>query len=72
MFGVFHTDLQIKIVSMEQYAMDNVTEMLTLTYYFYKGSAKRNKEVAQVAEIMEEHSYKPEKDNLTRWVDHKL
>lgn len=52
--------------------MDNVTETLTLIYYFYKGSAKRNKEVAEVAEIMEEHFYKPEKANGTRWVDHKL
>ena len=52
--------------------MDNVTETLTLIYYFYKGSAKRNKEVAKVAEIMEEHFYKPEKANGTRWVDHKL
>lgn len=52
--------------------MDNVTETLTLIYYFYKGSAKRNKEVSEVAEIMEEHFYKPEKANGTRWVDHKL
>lgn len=52
--------------------MDNVTETLTLIYYFYKGSAKRNKEVAEVAEIMEEHFVKPEKANGTRWVDHKL
>ena len=34
---------------------DNNTEMLTLIYYFNKGSAKRNKEVAEVADIMEEH-----------------
>lgn len=33
---------------------------------------KRNKEVSEVAEIMEEHFYKPEKANRTRWVDHKL
>ena len=52
--------------------MDNVTETLTLISYFYKGSAKRNKEVSEVAEIMEEHFYKPEKANGTRWADHKL
>ena len=53
--------------------MDNVTEMLTLIYYFYKGSAERKKEVAElVAEIMEEHFHKPGKANGTRWVDHKL
>lgn len=46
--------------------MDNVTETLTFICYFYKGSAKRNKEVSEVAEIMEEHFYKPEKANRTR------
>ena len=52
--------------------MDNVTETLTLICYFYKGSAKHNKEVSEVAEIMEGHFYKPKKANGTRWVDHKL
>ncbi|KAK2553006.1 Zinc finger protein 862 [Acropora cervicornis] len=52
--------------------MDNVTETLTLIYYFYKGSTKRDKEVSEVAEIVEEHFYTPEKENRTRWVDHKL
>ena len=52
--------------------MDNVTETLTLINYFYKGSAKRDKEFLEVAEIMEEHFYEPEKANGTRWVDHKL
>lgn len=52
--------------------MDNVTETLTLVYYFYKASTKRNKEVLEVAGIMEEHFYKPEKANGTRWVDRKL
>lgn len=28
--------------------------------------------MSEVAEIMEEHFYKPEKANGTRWVDHKL
>ena len=51
---------------------DNVTETLTLIYYFYKRSAKRNNEVQEVAEIMEEHFHKPEKASGTSWVDLKL
>ena len=49
--------------------MDNVTETLTLICYFYKGSAKRTKEVSEVSEIMEEHFYKPKKQTeLGGWI----
>ena len=51
--------------------MDDVTEVLTLIYYFYKCSAKQNKEIKEVEEIMEEHFYMPEKTNGMRRVDHK-
>ena len=52
--------------------MENVVEVLTMIYYFYKGSSKRCKEVCDIAEVMEEHFLKPDKANGTRWVDHKL
>lgn len=52
--------------------MDKVTDVLSLIYYFYKGSAKRNKEIQDIAEAMEEHFSKPNKANGTRWVEHKL
>ena len=52
--------------------MDQVTEVLNLVYYFYKGSAKRNREVEEIAKVMEDHFLKPEKANGTRWVQHKL
>ena len=46
--------------------MDQVTEVLNLVYYFYKGSAKRNREVEEIAEVMEDHFLKPEKANGDR------
>ena len=52
--------------------MDTVIEILTTIYYFYKGSSKRNREAQELADIMDEHFYKPAKANGTRWVDHKL
>lgn len=52
--------------------MDKVTDVLSLIYKFYKGSSKRNKEVQDIAEIMDEHFSKPNKANGTRWVEHKL
>ena len=52
--------------------MDSVVDTLTSVYYFYKGSAKRNKEAQEVADILAEMFLKPEKANGTRWVDHKL
>ena len=52
--------------------IDTVVDTLTKIYYFYKGSAKRNKEVTEKAEAMEDHFLKPDKANGTRWVEHKL
>nr|XP_022291235.1 zinc finger protein 862-like isoform X2 [Crassostrea virginica] len=37
-----------------------------------KGSAKRNREAQELAEIMDDHFLKPAKCNGTRWVEHKL
>jgi hypothetical protein len=39
--------------------MDTVIEMLTSIYLFYKGSAKRNKEAIDIAELLGEHFLKP-------------
>lgn len=52
--------------------MDTVVEILTTVYYFYRGSAKRNREAQELADIMDEHFLKPAKCNGTRWVEHKL
>ena len=52
--------------------MDVVTEVLTLVYYFYKGAAKRHREVQEIADVMEDHFLKPEKANGTRLVQNKL
>ena len=43
-----------------------------MIYYFYKGSGKRNKEIQDLSDIMDEHFLKPEKANGTRLVEHKL
>ena len=52
--------------------LTHVIEALITIYYFYTGSAKRQKEASEIGEIMEEQFMKPEKANGTRWVDHKL
>lgn len=52
--------------------MSTVVDTLTMIYYFYKGSGKRNKEIQDLSDIMDEHFLKPEKANGTRWVEHKL
>lgn len=52
--------------------MTTVVDNLTSMYYFYKGSAKRNNEASDIAEITEEHFLKPAKADGTRWVEHKL
>lgn len=55
--------------------MDTVIDVLQLIYYYYKGSAKRNKEAQDIADLMDEHFLKPSlasKANGTRWVEHKL
>ena len=64
-------ELAIKDAFKKTY-MDNVTEALTMIYYYYKGSPKRNKEVKDIADIIDEQFKRPEKANGTRWVDHKL
>lgn len=52
--------------------MTTVVDTLSLIYYFYKGSGKRNKEIQDLAENMDEHFLKPVRPNGTRWVEHKL
>jgi hypothetical protein len=52
--------------------MDTVIEMLSSIYLLYKGSAKGNKEVIDIAELLGEHFLKPEKTNGTRCVSYKL
>ncbi|KAK6191936.1 hypothetical protein SNE40_003508 [Patella caerulea] len=52
--------------------MNNIIECLQNVYHFYQGSAKRNKEATDIAEIIDEHFSKPTKANGTRWVEHKL
>ena len=53
--------------------MDTVIVILTSIYYFYKGSANRNREAQEVAEIMDDHFLKPAKCNGDpRCVEHKL
>ncbi|XP_052257937.1 zinc finger protein 862-like [Dreissena polymorpha] len=37
-----------------------------------RGSAKRNREAEEIADLMDTHFTKPERCNGTRWVDHKL
>lgn len=64
-------ELAIKDAFKKTY-MENVIEVLTLIYYFYKGSSKRNKEIKTIADVMDDHFLKPGKANGTRWVDHKL
>lgn len=64
-------ELALKDTFKKEY-METVVEVLTSIFYFYKGSAKRNKEVAGIAELMESHFTKPERCNGTRWVDHKF
>ncbi|KAL5019633.1 hypothetical protein ScPMuIL_002525 [Solemya velum] len=64
-------ELAIKDCFKETY-MDTVIEILVSVYYFYKGSAERNKEASDIAEIMEEQFLKPDKANGTRWINHKL
>lgn len=50
--------------------MDTVIEVVTLVYYFYRGSSKQNREAQELADIMDEHFLKPAKANGTRWVEH--
>ena len=52
--------------------MSTVVDTLTMIYYFYEGSGKRNEEIQDLSDIMDEHFLKPEKANDTRWVEHKL
>ncbi|XP_021357227.1 zinc finger protein 862-like [Mizuhopecten yessoensis] len=64
-------ELAIKDAFKQTY-MDTVVDVLQLIFYFYRGSAKRNKEAHDIADMMEDHFYKPAKANGTRWVEHKL
>ncbi|KAG1697210.1 Alpha-1,2-mannosyltransferase ALG9 [Nymphon striatum] len=66
-----HLELAMKDSFKGEY-LETVVETLTSVHYFYEGSAKRNKEAADIAELMEETFLKPERCNGTRWVDHKL
>ena len=68
---VHRLELAVKDAFKSTY-MDTVIEILTSIYYFYKGSAKRNREAQELAEIMDDHFLKPAKCNGTRWVEHKL
>ncbi|XP_069122177.1 zinc finger protein 862-like [Argopecten irradians] len=64
-------ELAIKDIFKGTY-MDSVIDTLVSVYYFYKGSAKRNKEASTIADIMDEQFLKPDKANGTRWIYHKL
>ncbi|XP_052223803.1 zinc finger protein 862-like [Dreissena polymorpha] len=64
-------ELALKDCFKQEY-LQTVVDVLTSIFYFYRGSSKRCKEAAEIAEVMDTHFTKPERCNGTRWVDHKL
>ena len=51
---------------------DDIIDTLTLLYYFYHASGKRQRELQELANILENGIQKPKKCNGTRWIQHKL
>ena len=51
---------------------DDIIDTLTSLYYFYHASGKRQREVQELANILEDGIQKPKKCHGTRWIQHKL